>query len=304
MSNQPDWALCPEKDKSNEALETAKPEPKEDKPDEAKLKVYGKVTNGEYLPDFPDGVPRHRNKVAIVGFAPSCYDVRILHDDPTWEIWGINQLYLQMPGLPEKSTRWFQIHHRESYDHAVRDHKHHDWLAAQTMFPIYMQKREPDIPMSIPYPEKEMVEYFGDYWTNSISWMIALAIYERFEKLHLYGVDMATDEEYREQRPSCEWLIGWAQCQMGKENIYIPAKSDLLKSVWRYPYEDDKPFRAKIDGRKTELRQRMLQTRGQKLNLHDQEMQLMGALDNMDYILKTWSNTVREQTPGQVIVNR
>ena len=137
---------------------TAKAEVKKDK----SIKVYGKVTNGEYLAKFPDGLPRHRNKVAIVGFAPSCFDVRTHYDDETWEIWGINQLYLQMPGLPEKATRWFQIHHRESYDHAVRDHKHHDWLAAQKMFPIYMQKQEPDIPMSIPYPDKQIMDHFGN----------------------------------------------------------------------------------------------------------------------------------------------
>lgn len=267
-------------------------------------KVYGMVTNAHHLTKFPNGVQRTRRKVAIVGFAPSCMDVRTLYDDLDFEIWGLNQLYLQMPGLPEKCTRWFQIHHRQSYDQAVRDHKHHDWLKKQDKFPIYMQERDPQIPMSIPYPKDEMLDMFGNYFTNSISWMLALAIAEKFEALHIYGVDMATDEEFSEQRPSCEWLVGWAQCQMGRSKVYIPARSDLLKTVWLYPFEDDTPFRAKIDGRKDELRSRINQTRNQKLMLHDQEMQLVGAVDNMNYLLKNWSNTVREQKPGQVIIKR
>jgi len=274
----------------------------------------GWVTNAHHLSKHPNGIPRLKHKVAIVGFAPSCADVRVYFNDPDWEIWGLNQLYLQFPTMAEKATRWFQIHQRSSYDQAVRDHKHDDWLKAQTNFPIYLDPatwKESGIPMGIPYPRFEIQKTFGDYFTNSISWMISLAVYEHIkygglEKLAIYGVDMAQDEEFREQRPSCEWLVGWAQALIGKDNVYIPAKSDLMKTTWIYPFEEGsaEKFRVKLDARIDELSQRAQQIRSQKLQLHDQEMQLIGAKDNALYIKKTWSDVIRSEVPGQVLMNR
>ncbi|MFH0957705.1 MAG: hypothetical protein V1897_03290, partial [Pseudomonadota bacterium] len=172
--------------------------------------VVPMVTNGHVL--VPGGIPRLRSKVAIVGFAPSSMaDARVYFGDPAFEIWGINQLYIAFPAMAKHATRWFQIHTRREYDAAVRDHAHHKWLSEQTLFPIYMQGRDPEVPMSIPFPKDEIVNIFSRYFTNSISWEIALAIYEGFKEIHIYGVDMSTDAEYREQRPSCEYFVGWAK---------------------------------------------------------------------------------------------
>lgn len=165
---------------------------------ENKQVSYGLVTNSEYLPGQKDQpLARLRPRVCIVGFAPSSMeDVREYFNNPLYEIWAINQLYISFPDIVPHVTRWFQIHHWNTYETALRDHSHKEWLAKQNTFPIYMQKKEPDIPMSIPYPTELMVEEFGRYFTNSISWEFALAIYERFEEIRVYGVDMAQDDEY------------------------------------------------------------------------------------------------------------
>jgi hypothetical protein len=248
-------------------------------------KILGMVTGGEYL--APEGIPRTRSKVAIVGFAPSSMeDAKVYFDDPDWEIWGLNQLYIQWPMIGEKATRWFQIHHRREYDIALRDHNHHDWLAKNNKMPIYMQNKEPDIPTSVPFPKNEMIDMFGTYFTNSISWEIALAIYEGFETIAIFGVDMATDAEYREQRPSCEYFVGWGRA-LGI-TMYVPPQSDLCKSIWLYPFEDSAPFRQKIDGRRKELRARVDQISFQEQQAHDQRLQILGALENMNYIEMTW----------------
>lgn len=255
------------------------------------VQSYGFVTG--------TNIPRTRKKVAIVGFAPSSMtDVRALFDDPDFEIWGLNQLYVAFPAIVEHATRWFQIHNRQSYDQAVRDHKHHDWLAEQTAFPIYMQQLEQDVPMSIPFPWTDMIKEFGDYFTNSISWEIALAIKEGFEAIHIYGVDMSQDDEYSSQRPSCEYFIGLAR---GKGiSVHVPAKSDLLKTMWVYPLEDDAKFRVKIDGRRVELRQRCNQLSAEEQACRDQRMQLLGALENMNYIEKCWCGTAQEMAVDKV----
>lgn len=279
--------------KKEKKQEVVEPEVKND---------YGIVTGSEIL--MPGGVPRTRRKVAIIGFAPSSMmDAQTIVGDSDFEIWPLNQLYIAYPGIGQHATRWFQLHNKSSYDQAVRDHKHSEWLGSVKEFPIYMQRKEPDIPMSIPYPIDEICKTFGYYFTNSISWMIALALYEHMkygglEALHIYGVDMAQDDpvggEYSTQRPSCEWLIGWAQAMLGREKVYIPAKSDLLKALWLYPFEDDQPFINKITGRIQELRGQAGQLGQQEQAVHDQRMQLLGAADNMNYISTNWRNTVKE----------
>lgn len=156
---------------------------------------YGIMTNTERL--RPGGIPRTRKKVAIVGFASSSMrEVMPLFEDPDFEIWSINQLYMAFPEITKHTTRWFQIHARKNYDAAMRDHKHSEWMGLQRSFPIYMQEIEDDIPMSVKFPLGSILNALGDYFTNSISWELALAIYEGFEEIHVYGVDMAQDDEY------------------------------------------------------------------------------------------------------------
>lgn len=253
-------------------------------------------------------LPRTRKKVAIVGFAPSSMtDVRSLFNDPDFEIWGLNQLYMVFPHLPKFATRWFQIHNKQAYNQAVRDHNHHAWLAAPTWvdpqtgqrfpvehpLPVYMQEQIPDVPSSVPFPVAAIMRRLGDYFTNSISWMLALAICEGFEAIHIYGVDMAQDEEYSEQRPSCEYFIGLAR---GKGiDVFIPAHSDLCKTMWLYPFEDHKPFKIKLDKRKQELRQRAGQLNAEEQNARDARMQVLGALENMSYVGKTWMSNANDQ---------
>jgi hypothetical protein len=231
---------------------------------------------------------RKKNKVAIVGFAPSTMaEVRFLFGNPEFEIWGLNQLYMafgpgqNLPAIAEHADRWFQIHHRTSYDaNIVRDHSHHDWLANETRFPIYMQEKYPEIPMSVQFPKEKIMEEFGSYFTNSISWEIALAIMEGFEEIHLYGVDMATHSEYAYERPSVEYFLGWAKGRGIK--IIVPEKSDLLKSLWLYPYEDSAPFRTKCTARKTELSERARMLNFQEQAAHDQRIQVIGKLEFMN----------------------
>lgn len=263
--------------------------------------------NGKYLGYGPTGpaaplgyvtgtdIPRTRKKVAIVGFAPSSMkDVAHMFGDEDLEIWPLNQEYMVFPEISKYATRWFQIHHRTSYDQTInRDHSHHEWLARPDhQFLIYMQERQPDVPLSVRFPKETIMDTFGKYFTNSISWMIALAIYEGFETIYIFGVDMAQDGEYAFERPSVELFTGWAR---GRGiNVVIPEKSDLEKTMWLYPFDDSAPFRAKCVSRIQELSGRIAQHSHAEQENRDIKNQLLGARDNMAYIQKTWENSARE----------
>lgn len=274
--------------------ETLSTETRNLKPDISDL---GAMSNTEHLK--PGGISRTRKKVAIVGFADSSIEeVAPLFDDPDFEIWPLNQLYMKFPAIIEHATRWFQIHSRKSYDHAIRDHKHSEWLGLQRAFPIYMQDIEEDIPMSCKFPMKSVMSGCeSDYFTNSISWMIALAIYEEFKEIHIYGVDMAQADEYVEQRPSVEYFIGLARGRGIK--VYFPDNCDLCKAFWLYPFEDDVVFESKIRNRVQELRGRAQQLAGQEQGARDQRMQLLGAADNMAYIRSNWRGQIKEMRMGK-----
>jgi len=188
-----------------------------------------------------------KKKVAIVGFA-SGRDLAP-YDNPEYEIWTVNNLHQFVP----RQDRVFEVHQRWTWDgqlHGKPADQHVKFM--QTCgIPVYNCEVFPDIPTSIRYPLETMIEEFGvqragffnpnhkdGYFTNSISYMIALAIYEKFDVIEIYGVDMAVGTEYNEQRPSCEYYLGVARGR-GIE-VRIAPVNDLLKSRFYYGFQDDK----------------------------------------------------------------
>lgn len=162
-----------------------------------------------------------RSRVAFVGFAKGTRHQAPFFDKD-FEIWGLNELYLHIP----RFDRWFQMHGSQELENNLRDEKHLEWLQ-NCEKPIYMLERHENIPMSIAYPLNEMVSEFGAYFTHTVAYMLALAIYEEFKEIHLYGIEMLPPH-YIRQRPNVEYLIGIAR---GRGiNVYIPDESTFLKS--------------------------------------------------------------------------
>ncbi len=236
-------------------------------------------------------------KVAIVGTAMTFKDAP--YGDPSWELWGLNDHWNNMP----RATRWFEA----NYEAASKTPVSHspnmvrlDWLK-KCPIPVYMEKHYDDVPMSVRYPYEEINDWVGEldpcgreYFTNSVSYMIALAIYEGFDVIHLYGVDMAVGSEYEMQRPSCEFWIGIAKGQGIK--LYIPNQSDLLKCM--APYGRSKkvePFIAKLKDRR-KFQQDQVKQIDAEINKRQNEIQSLtatkfqyqGAIADTEQTMKVW----------------
>ncbi len=94
------------------------------------------------------------------------------------------------------------------------------------------------IPNSIRFPFEKSYELFAllhrenkhgqPYFTNTIAYMMALAIMEGFERIELYGVEMAAGTEYAYQKACLEYFIGMAQGR-GIE-IYLPEHCSLMNA--------------------------------------------------------------------------
>lgn len=224
---------------------------------------------------------KKRHKVAIVGFAPT--NQLAPFDDKSFEIWGVNELYKFVPRLDVL----FEMHTYNLLTSKERNPKHLEWLQ-KAKIPIYMLEHYDDIPQSIPYPKDEIIKRFGSYFTTSISYMIALAIFVGATDIHLYGIDMATNKEYQLERPSVEYYIGIAR-GLGI-NVYVPPQSDLLKTMFLYGYESDRQSETIL-----KMRQRTKELQA-NINRHQTEAeraigamnQMIGALDDLNYWQRCW----------------
>jgi hypothetical protein len=161
---------------------------------------------------------------------------------------------------------------------SVRHDEHVKWLQEATI-PIYMHKHYDDIPNSIEYPLEEITEKFGTYFTNTISFMIALALLQGYKVIHVYGVNMAVDSEYAYERPSCEYFVGLAR-GMGAE-VFLHPDSDLCKTTFLYGYENNYVLRHKLQTRMNELedKQKMYQTH--KNNLQNEYKQKLAEIKQL-----------------------
>ena len=160
-----------------------------------------------------------KKKIAIVGFAPSTKD-KAPYNDPDWEIWVLNEYFTMLPCEANNIARWFELHQRDTVLNSFRTKEYLKQLQ-QSNIPIMMVEKFEDIPMSEKYPLDEIIkELETDYFTNSISYMVAYAIYYGADEIAMYGVDMAQDEEYAKERPSVEYFVGYARAK--GVPVYIP----------------------------------------------------------------------------------
>lgn len=186
-------------------------------------------------------------KIAILG---KCSNSR--SDAPLalneWEIWGLG-----WDPLP-RCDRYFEMHQnwRNFLGGGEAAESHKAWLAGLTV-PVYMARREADIPMSVAYPMVEVRRLAGctrhgtAYLESSIAYMMALAILEGADRIGIWGCDLSTGGEYAYQRPNMEYLIGLAR---GRGiAVYVPAQNALLSPCRSVPYGFDAMGDGELGGR-------------------------------------------------------
>lgn len=182
-----------------------------------------------------------KKTVAMVGMAPTSCSLAPFEDKDV-EIWAMNETH-HWPWL-KRADRWFQIHHTDSWkrDLAKRGVTGHlEWLQENPWnIPIYMQYWNEEVPKSVAYPLREVCAKFfknfrrGDakikYFTSTLAYMFGIALLEepRFDRIELYGFEMAATVEYIEQKGCGEFWMGLAM-GLGVE-IYVPPGCILMWS--------------------------------------------------------------------------
>ena len=81
-----------------------------------------------------------------------------------------------------------------------------NWLRDNRKVPVFMREVHPEIPMSVRYPFEEVHQ---GLFTSSVCWAIALAIFEGWPKIRVFGVEL-TDKEYQGQAAGFAYWKGYA----------------------------------------------------------------------------------------------
>jgi len=221
-------------------------------------------------------VQTDRKKVVILGTAQTMKDAPF--QDDSFDIWAVGTAVTHGTEKVPRIDRIFELHSKSRWE--MRAH-----LYNQRGCPVMMQGKHPEVTNSVPFPKDMILGKYRRYFTNSISWMTALAIEEGYEEIHYYGVHMATVSEYAYEMPSCEYFIGVAEGKGIK--CYLPPGADMVKSNRLYGYEEPGEFEKRLKFHKKDMVQRRAQAQQQYQQAEAALQQYNGAIETMK-LLDSW----------------
>jgi len=234
------------------------------------------------------------NTVAIVGSHPR---TRALFDFDRTDcaVWIFNEAFTDPQGWAKRADAVFQMHAPEIWRSPLNrnDPKHYEWLQTQTAVgAVYMQEAYPDVPAVVRYPLEEVRAMLGAnfnhdrYFTSSISYAIALAIYREYDRIEIYGVEMETNTEYMYQRDCVAFWTGYAAGR-GIE-VYTPI--NMFSPPYLYGYEGGANLGAQFYAARTAA----LKPEAEKMRQRYAEARLL-----CDGMIGDWNGTIQD---GQKIV--
>lgn len=229
---------------------------------------------------------RPKKPLCIIGTASSCgdapYDLKLAgEDDYMYDIWGINTALVN-----EKVKRLdvcFEMHPKRYWGQLPVMERLNDFGKR-----VVMQEHVKEIPNSEAYPreaikKKYHIDAMGEnlYATNTVTWMILLALEEGYTDISLYGIHMAHETEYAYQRASCSWILGVIHGWIldGKPyKITIHEHSELLKAAYEYGFDEPTKAMQFLEGRQQGMRAGIEQANSQIKSLEISKWKTEGAM--------------------------
>jgi hypothetical protein len=212
-----------------------------------------------------------KQRYGIVGTAPSWR--RTPWDDQGILLASLNDAYQLAPMGFKRADEWYDPHplnkfifpegkqiyaHQVPPGHYVRPKTHLSWIASQNI-PVYLHpdylSQHPEAHTWVnakPFPREAIVAHFGQYFTSTPQWMMAHALMRGFKDFAVYGIHLATEQEYREQRPGFEFLIGrvlgagkltirvadgMRHYETQDGHVALPEESPVLQSQFQYAFD-------------------------------------------------------------------
>ena len=246
--------------------------------------------------------PEGYTKIALLGTATSMSLAPF--NDKSWAIWACSpgaypicaqnrsdvwfEPHRWMPSQPGKAgfpgtKPWFS----PEFHQFLKEHKG----------PVFMAKKEESIPNSVAIPFKELIAKYGPYFfTSTVSYMLAVAIDTLAPRaaagenvmLGLWGIDMATTEEWSYQRPACQHFVGLAM-SLGID-VMLPPESDLMRPSTMYGIGEYSPRHIRLLARLRDCEANKAAAMQQAQQIGARMAQLDGQIGELKYFLDIWSD--------------
>ena len=173
-------------------------------------------------------------------------------EEYVYDIWGINTALVKED--VERMDVCFEMHPKRYWGQQAVTDRLNDFGGR-----VVMQDHYDQIPKSEAYPleaikKKYHLDLMGDnlYVTNTITWMLLMALEEGYTDISLYGIHMSHETEYAYQRASCSWVLGiihgWI-LQGLDYKLTIPEESQLLKAEYEYGFDEPTKIMQYLSGR-------------------------------------------------------
>jgi hypothetical protein len=164
-----------------------------------------------------------RKKLALLGCSKS-YE-KAPFDDKSYEIWTVNEF---------DAPRWdimFELHPM-----SVQNERELEFLK-NCEKPIYVLEETPLVPKGIVYPLDVILEqsWVDEYFCCTFAYQIALAIYEGFEVIELWGMN-AEQGSPRERTVESANIQHWLGIAKGR-GIDVYWHDHPMKVRWKYGYD-------------------------------------------------------------------
>ena len=176
------------------------------------------------------------------------------------ECWGINDMIVHRPltvafHMHDLGALWAiysdeMASHSYALDDKIVDDEIRPWLdnvccshqysvllhfkkiverVTELGIPLISVREYQGIPTSVRYPIEEIIETFGTtYFTNSISYMLAYALWCGFREIYIYGCKMEQQEEILRDKSNLEFWLGIAR-GMGVK-VVLDGEANLLET--------------------------------------------------------------------------
>lgn len=165
------------------------------------------------------------------------------------EIWSMNHAFKVLGDKLPRLDLLLEIHPEDWFrrKELTSSEEYWAWLQQPHSFPIYMIEKHPLIPASVKYPLDEVNRaLFGGkfhlrtgemikFYSSSFSYLLALAIYQGFKRVELYGLEMATGTEYAYQYPGGAFMTGVA---VGRGVEVVVPEQSMFCRARLYGYEN------------------------------------------------------------------
>lgn len=227
-------------------------------------------------------------KIAIIGTAPASRAVAPF-SDMSWDIWACSA---GNQNMLSRVTCWFELHamvEMRAQENVGWSAPYFQWLKAQG-FPTYMQEPNDEVPRSIIFPHKKLIEHFGtrNWFTSTPAWMMAFAIYQMTagDELGIFGVDMAAPQEYYTMQKG--GLIYWIErAQALGIKVTVPMESCLGMPTPLYGYNEASRFGRRMNVMTRLTADSVAQLQQQHTNIAQQIAFHQGAAEVQAYITRT-----------------